>query len=137
MPALIIPFSFLFPEPALTIPFPTNKFPNKLAPNALINKLKNPPFCSFVSFLVVLVTLFSKILESSRASTICVISFEIIKFAVPEPCTFFWIPASISEAAAVIPNGAKTYFADGIAFSLMDLLINLIITLKILQTELF
>ena len=32
MPALTIPFPFLFPEPALTIPFPANKFPNKLAP---------------------------------------------------------------------------------------------------------
>ena len=28
---------------------------------------------------------------------------------------FFFIPASISEAAAVIPNGAKTFFAKGIA----------------------
>ena len=30
-------------------------------------------------------------------------------------CFFFWIPASIAEAAAVIPNGAKTFFAKGIA----------------------
>ena len=28
---------------------------------------------------------------------------------------FFWIPASIAEAAAVIPNGAKKFFAKGIA----------------------
>ena len=28
---------------------------------------------------------------------------------------FFWIPASIAEAAAVIPNGAKIFFAKGIA----------------------
>ena len=28
---------------------------------------------------------------------------------------FFWIPASIAEAAAVISNGAKTFFAKGIA----------------------
>ena len=41
--------------------------------------------------------------------------FEIIKVVVPEPCIFFWIPASIAEAAAVIPNGAKTFFAKGIA----------------------
>ena len=27
----------------------------------------------------------------------------------------FWISASIAEAAAVIPNGAKTLFAKGIA----------------------
>ena len=41
--------------------------------------------------------------------------FEIIKVVVPEPCIFFWINASITEAAAVIPNGAKTFFARGIA----------------------
>ena len=35
----------------------------------------------------------------------------------PEPCVFvfFWNPASIAKAAAVIPNGAKTCFAKGIA----------------------
>ena len=28
---------------------------------------------------------------------------------------FFWVPASIAEAAAVIPNCAKTFFAKVIA----------------------
>ena len=43
-------------------------------------------------------------------------SFEITKVVAPEPCVFFfWISASIAEAAAVIPNGAKTFFAKGIA----------------------
>ena len=42
-------------------------------------------------------------------------SFEMIKVVVPEPCIFFWIPASIAEAAAVIPYGAKIFFAKGIA----------------------
>ena len=42
-------------------------------------------------------------------------SFEIINVVVPEPCIFFSIPASIAEAAAVIPNGTKTFFAKGIA----------------------
>ena len=28
---------------------------------------------------------------------------------------FIWIPTLIAEAAAVIPNGAKTFFAKGIA----------------------
>ena len=32
-----------------------------------------------------------------------------------EPCIFFGIPAPISEAAAVIPNGGKTFFTKGIA----------------------
>ena len=42
-------------------------------------------------------------------------SFEIIKVVVPEPWIFFWIPASIAEAAAVIPNGPKIFFAKGTA----------------------
>ena len=47
---------------------------------------------------------------------------------------FLGIPASIAEAAAVILNGAKTFFAKGIT---LDLLIYLLMILKILQTELF
>ena len=31
---------------------------------------------------------------------------------------FFVIPASIAEAAPVLPNGAKTFFAKGIATSI-------------------
>ena len=63
---------------------------------------------------------FSKISESSRAWIIFIISFissfEIIKVVFPEPFIyFFWNPASIVEAAAVIPDGAKTFFAKGIA----------------------
>ena len=41
--------------------------------------------------------------------------FEISKVNVPKPCIFPWIPASIPEAATVIPNGAKIFFADGTA----------------------
>ena len=44
-----------------------------------------------------------------------VFSFKIIKVVVQKPCIFFWIPKSIAEAAAVIPNGTKTYFAYGTA----------------------
>ena len=44
-PALTNPFPFLFPEPALIIPFPDNKFPNKLAPKVPNSTLKNPTFC--------------------------------------------------------------------------------------------
>ena len=67
VPALTICFLFLFSEPVLTIFFPAKKFPNKLAHKVPNNMLKNYPFCSFASFLIVLVTPFSKILESSRA----------------------------------------------------------------------
>ena len=39
---------------------------------------------------------------------------KLLKVVVPEPCIFFWIPSLIAEAAANIPNGAKTFFAKGI-----------------------
>ena len=41
--------------------------------------------------------------------------FEIIKVVAPELCIFFSIPASTVEAAAVIPNRAKIFFAKGAA----------------------
>ena len=44
-------------------------------------------------------------------------SFEVIKVVVPEPCIFFWIPASIAEATAVISDGAKILFAKGTAIN--------------------
>ena len=70
-------FFFLIPSPALTVPslaltlpFPDNFFvnrsPSKLAPNVPSNILQNPPFCSLVSFLIVFVTTFNKIFESSK-----------------------------------------------------------------------
>ena len=63
--------------------------------------------------------------------------FVIIKVVVPEPCIFFWIPASIAGAAAVIPNVAKLFLVKKHLLSLMNLLIYLIMILKIPQTELF
>ena len=42
-------------------------------------------------------------------------SLEIIKVVVPDPCISFCIPASNAEAAAVIANGAQTFFAKGTA----------------------
>ena len=67
MTSLTIPFPFLFPEPALRIPFPDNKFPNTLAPKVPNNSPKNYPFCSFVPFSIALLISFNRILESSRA----------------------------------------------------------------------
>ena len=54
-----------------------------------------------------------------------------------ESCISFWSPASIAEAAVVVPYGAKIFFANGTTISLMELLICLIMNLKILQIELF
>ena len=92
-------------------------FPIQLAPKVPHNIPKNPPFCSFVSFSIVLVIPFMKILESLIARTIFIISFissfEITKVVVPETCVFFAIPASTTEAAAVISNRVKLFFANG------------------------
>ena len=41
-----------------------------------------------------------------------IVHFFIIRVAVPEPGIFFWIPAYIAGAAAVIPNRAKKIFAN-------------------------
>ena len=91
---------FLIPSPALknpsltlTVPFPDNTFPSKEAPRVPRGILKNPPFRSFVSFLIVLVTPFNRISKSSKAWTIFIISFissvEIFNVVVPEPSIFF------------------------------------------------
>ena len=50
--ALIIP-SPLEPYPALTIRLLATIFPNKLAPNVPYNVIRNHPFCSFASFLII------------------------------------------------------------------------------------
>ena len=63
--------------------------------------------------------------------------FEIIKAVIPEPCIFFWIPASITKAAAVIPNWAKIFLAKGTATYINGLLVYSTMILKILQIELF
>ena len=68
-------------------------FPSKPVPRIPNNFHKNPPFYTFDSFLIVLVTPSNKTLESSKAGTIFIplfISlFDIIKVVVPEPCIFF------------------------------------------------
>ena len=51
-PALIASSSALIaPSTALFVPLPVNRFCNKLAPKVLNNIPRNPPFCSFASFL--------------------------------------------------------------------------------------
>ena len=81
--------SILFPKPALNTSFPANMLPKKLTPKVPNNILKNPPYCCFVSYLMVLVIPFNKSLESSRDRSIFIISFiflfEIMKVVVPEP----------------------------------------------------
>ena len=63
--------------------------------------------------------------------------FEIIKVVVPEPCIFFYMPALITEAAAVIPNEARIFFAKGTATFINGPVIYLMMILKTHQIELF
>ena len=97
-PALYIPLPFLF-----TL-FPVRRFPNKLAPSVPNNVLRNPPFCSFTSFLTDSVTPVNNNPESSRDFTILIRSsmslFDIISVVwPPDPNIFLCIPASVADAA--------------------------------------
>ena len=88
-------------SPALIVPWPVNRFP----------KLRNPPFCSFDSFLIVLLTPFSNKQDYSSDLTIFIISFissfeiiNVVRFAtykgrVSDPVIFQWIAASVAAAA--------------------------------------
>ena len=73
---------------------------------------RNPRFCSFASFLIVSQTPYINNPDSSRDLTILMISFvsswEIDNAVVQDPNIFLWITASVSDAAAVNPNGVKT-----------------------------
>ena len=64
LPTLAVPF------PALITPLPANIFINTFAPNVPNNILRSPPFSSLDSFLIVLLTPFNNIPESSRDLTI-------------------------------------------------------------------
>ena len=72
--------------------------------------LRNPPFCSFASFLILSLTHF--INKPDSYLTIFIISFiwllEIINFVLPDPNINLWIAASVADAVAVNPNGIKT-----------------------------
>ena len=103
-------FSFLLPlpspartipSPALIIPFSDNKLPNKLAPNVLSNIFKNPSLYSLVLFSIIFIISF-------------IFSCSIINL-IPSPLIFFCILPSIADIAAVKPNGANTFLANGIA----------------------
>ena len=66
--------------------------------------------------IVSLITFISNI-DSSSDVTISIISsislFAIINAIVPDPWIFFWIAASVADAAAVNNNRIKTFLANG------------------------
>ena len=70
----------------------------------------------FASFLIVSLTLFINNSDSSRDLTVFMISLisalEIINFVKPDWNIFFWIAASVADAAAVNCNGIKTILAN-------------------------
>ena len=41
-----------------------------------------------------------------------IFSLEIIYVVIPDPKSFFWLAASVADAAAVNPNGIKTLLAS-------------------------
>ena len=96
--------------------FPCNRFPNKLGPKVPDNIVRNPPFCSFTSFLVVLPASFVRKADSSRDLIIFMILFifslEISSVKLreakseerPDPNNFLWIAACATDAPVVNPN---------------------------------
>ena len=73
-PANIVPSSAdITPHPGMFDCFTLllfDRFPNKLAPNVLNSIPRNPPLCSFTSFLIFLLTPFINKPDSSRDLTI-------------------------------------------------------------------
>ena len=81
--------ALITPSPALITPFPVNALPNKLSANVPNNIGRNPPFCSFLSFLIVSLTPFTSNPDFSSYLTIfiksSISSFEIINSLAPDP----------------------------------------------------
>ena len=63
------------PLPSLIVPLSVKKISNKLVPNFSNNIPRNPPFCSFALFLIVLLTLYINKPDSSSDLTIDMMSF--------------------------------------------------------------
>ena len=65
---------------------------------------RNPPFCYFASLTPVI----NRPVSSRDLHVFMILfisSFETITVVIPDPKTFFLIPASVANAAAVNPNG--------------------------------
>ena len=108
--------SFITSSPALITPRPNYAFLNIQESNVPNKVGKNTTFCSFISFLLVSLIPFISNPDSSSNLTIIIISsipsFEIVNAVVLD---FFWIAASVADAAAVNPNGFKALLAYGVS----------------------
>ena len=104
------------PSYALVVPLPVNRFTNKLAPNNISTR---PPFRSFASFLIVLLTLFINKPDYPRDLTIFTISFisslEIDNVVLPDLNIILWLAASVDDSVAVNPNGIKILLTNGLS----------------------
>ena len=87
VPALIIP------SPASIMLLLVDRFADNIAPKKPKNSPRNSPFCSYASFLFVLLTPFINKSHSSGKLLIFMISFisslEIINFVLPDPNKLF------------------------------------------------
>ena len=105
-------------SPAAIVPLSVNRFPNKLVPNIPNKTPRNQPFCYFVLFLIVSLTLFINKPDSLSYWTIFmasfIASFEIIIVSLLDPNIVLWIAASVANAAAVNSNDIKTLLANGL-----------------------
>ena len=63
--------------------------------------------------------------------------FETIKVVGSKPCTLFWIPASLAEEVADIPNGTNIFFTNASAAFINGPAISVHSELKNDQIELF
>ena len=101
--------AFIVPLTAHNTPLTGNIFRNKVAPKVPHNIARNPPFCYFTSFSILLLTLFLNKPYFPSKLTICMISFtsllKIINVAVLDPSINI-IPRSISSSVsdAVVVN---------------------------------
>ena len=109
----------MVPSPALIVPLLVNRFPNKLLPNVPNTILRILPFGYFASFLIVSLTAFINRPNYSRDLIIFMMSFisslEIVNVALSDPKIFLGIVTSFAAAAAVNPNGIKTFLANGLS----------------------
>ena len=108
--------------PALIVALPVNRFLNKLLPDVPKNILTNLPFCTFYSFLIVLLAPFINKPDTSRDNYFYT-SLEIINVKLrkakskerPDLKIFLWTAASVAAAAAVNPSSIKITLANGLS----------------------
>ena len=73
---------------------------------------RNPPLCSFALFYINKPDFWRDLIISIVSY---ISSFEIINVVIPDPKTYFWIAASVADAAVVNPNCIKTLLANGLS----------------------